>query len=90
MNDIQKKLKANEKLIGTIASVLAVIMFFSLIEILLSNLSGESKIFIQPIATAFNGFFWTLYAYGRKDYFLLIPNVLALILGTLTALAAFI
>lgn len=90
MNNFQKKLKENEKIIGTIASFLAVIMFFSLIEIFLSNLSNESNIYIQPIATAFNGFFWTLYAYGRKDYFLLIPNILALLLGTLTAIAAFV
>jgi len=90
MNNIQKKLKKNEKVIGTIASILAVIMFFSLIEILLANLSGESDIYIQPIATAFNGFFWSLYAYGRKDNFLLIPNVLALLLGFFTTVAAFV
>lgn len=90
MNKLQTRLKENEKVIGTIASVLAVIMFFSLIEILLSNLSGDSEIYIQPIATAFNGFFWSLYAYGKKDYFLLIPNILALFLGIFTALAAFI
>jgi len=90
MNNIQKKLKKNEKVIGTIASILSVIMFFSLIEILLSNLSGESNIYIQPLATAFNGFFWSLYAYGRKDNFLLIPNILALWLGFFTAVAAFV
>jgi len=90
MSSLQEKLKKNEKTIGTIASILAVIMFFSLIEIMFSNLRGESEIYIQPIATAFNGFFWTLYAYGRKDYFLLIPNVLALFLGIFTAIAAFL
>ena len=89
-NPLQKKLKENEKIIGSIASALAIIMFFSLIEILISNVQGKSKIFIQPIATAFNGFFWSLYAYGKKDMFLLIPNLLALILGVLTAVSAFI
>ena len=90
MSNLQEKLKKNEKIIGTIASVLAMIMFFSLIEICLSNLRDESNIYIQPIATALNGFFWMLYAYGRKDYFLLIPNILALILGIGTAVAAFV
>lgn len=90
MNKFQEKLKANEKIIGTIASILAIVMFFSLIEVLISNLNGTSKIFIQPIATAVNGIFWSLYAYGRKDYFLLIPNILAFAIGTLTAIAAFI
>lgn len=88
-NSFQETLKKNEKIIGTIASILAIIMFFSLIEILMSNLRGDSKIFIQPLATAFNGFFWSLYAYGRKDWFLLVPNVLALILGTITAVSVF-
>jgi len=90
MNNIQIKLKENEKTIGTIASILAIIMFFSLIEILISNLNGTSKIYIQPIATSINGLFWSLYAYGRKDYFLLIPNILALVIGALTAMAALI
>jgi len=90
MNKLQETLRTNEKLIGSVASVLAIIMFFSLIEILISNLGGQSSIFIQPFATSINGVFWSMYAYGRKDYFLLIPNILAFILGTLTTIAAFI
>lgn len=89
-NTFQIFLRKNEKTIGSIASVLAIIMFFSLIEILISNIQGNSNIFIQPLATAFNGFFWSLYAYGRKDWFLLVPNILALILGTITAISVFI
>lgn len=83
-------LQKYEKVIGSIASVLAIIMFVSLIEILISNIKGNSEIFVQPLATAFNGFFWSLYAYGRKDWFLLIPNVLACILGAITAISVFI
>ncbi|MBI4652889.1 hypothetical protein HY750_01410 [Candidatus Kuenenbacteria bacterium] len=88
-NIFQQFLKKNEKIIGTIASALAIIMFISLIEILLSNIRGDSNIFIQPIATAFNGFFWSLYAYGRKDWFLLVPNILACVLGTITGVSVF-
>ncbi len=50
----------------------------------------DSNIFIQPLATAFNGFFWSLYAYGRKDWFLLIPNILACVLGAITASSVFV
>jgi hypothetical protein len=89
-NKFQTVLRKNEKVIGSIASVLAIIMFVSLIEVLISNLKGESNIFIQPLATALNGIFWSLYAYGRKDYFLLIPNVLACVLGAATAISALI
>jgi len=89
-NSFQLLLKKNEKKIGSIASVLAIIMFVSLIEVLLSNVRGDSHIFVQPLATMFNGFFWSLYAYGRKDWFLLIPNILACVLGAITAGSIFI
>lgn len=90
MSKFQSFLGENQKTIGYIASPLAIIMFVSLIEVLLSNLRGDSRIIIQPFATALNGLVWTLYAYGRKDYFLLIPNVLAFVLGTLTTMVVFI
>lgn len=89
-NTFQQFLRNNEKIIGTIASALAIIMFFSLIEVLMSNISGNSHIFIQPIATMFNGLFWSLYAFGRKDWFLLWPNILACVLGAITGVSAFI
>jgi len=89
-NTFQSYLKKNEKIIGSIASALAIIMFISLIEVFISNLNGDSNIFIQPIATTFNGFFWSLYGYARKDWFLLVPNILAFVLGALTAVSAFI
>jgi hypothetical protein len=89
-NTFPQFLKNNEKIIGTIASALAIIMFASLIEIFISNVRGNSSIFIQPIATALNGFVWSLYAYGRKDWFLLVPNILACVLGTITGVAAFV
>lgn len=65
-------------------------MFVSLIEVFASNIQGKSNIFIQPTATAFTGLFWSLYAISKKDLFLLVPNLLALILGVITAISAFI
>jgi uncharacterized protein with PQ loop repeat len=87
-NTFQNFLRKNEKVIGTIASILAIIMFVSLIEILRSNFSGKSDIIIQPLATTVNCFFWSLYAYGKKDWFLFVPNALGLVLGVITALSA--
>ncbi|MCK4891695.1 MAG: hypothetical protein KAS78_03440 [Candidatus Pacebacteria bacterium] len=89
-NTFQIFLQKNEKIIGSTASILAIIMFFSLIEILISNIQGNSNIFIQPLATCVNGLFWSLYAYGRKDWFLLVPNILALVLGAITTMSVFI
>ena len=89
-NKFQIFLRKNEKIIGSIASVMAIIMFFSLIEVLISNVRGNSNIFIQPLATAICGLFWSLYAYGRKDLFLLVPNILALVLGIITTISVFV
>jgi len=89
-NTFQEFFRKNEKIIGTIASALAIIMFISLIEIFISNINGNSNIFIQPLATAITGFFWSLYGYGKRDWFILVPNILALTLGIATAVSAFI
>lgn len=82
-------LKRHEKVIGATASTLSIIMFVSLIEVFLSNYRGESHIFIQPLAASISGFVWLLYAYARKDWFIALPNIFALILGIATAMVAF-
>ena len=82
--------KRHETNIGSIASVLAIVMFIALIEIALSNFRGESHIVIQPTMTALSGGVWSLYAYGRRDWFLLVPNVLALFLGSVTVIVAYL
>lgn len=84
----QNYLKRNEKLIGIIAGIFGTLMFLSSIEILLSNIGGNSNIFIQPALTALNGLLWSLYGYSKKDSFVLIPNALGCIIGILTALSA--
>lgn len=89
-NSLQQKIQRHEKIIGLISSTLATVMFLSLVEVLLSNLRGDSNIYIQPLATALSGFFWAMYGYGKKDLFLIIPNTLALIIGILTAISAFV
>ena len=80
----------HEKTIGSVASVLAIIMFISLIEIAISNAMGRSEIVIQPAATFLSGGIWSLYAYARKDWFLLAPNALACVLGLVTVVTAFV
>jgi len=65
-------------------------MFFSLVEVFISNVKGESQIFILPMATVLNCFFWSLYGYIRRDIFVFMPNFLGFILGVLTSISAFI
>ena len=78
------------KIIGSIASILAIMMVFSSIEILISNYEGKSHIVIQPSFSAINGFIWGLYAFLKKDWYIFIPNLLSLIISLLTIIALFI
>ena len=83
-------LNNNMKIIGTIAALMAIVMVFASIEILISNLKGHSHVFIQPISMALNGLVWSLYAYVKKDNYIFIPNILSFIIGTVTAISAFV
>jgi len=90
LSDLRSKLGKHEKLIGTVASFLAIVMFFALVEVFISNLKGESEILIQPAATALCCAVWVVYAIIRKDKFLLLPNILGSALGVATVIAKFI
>ena len=90
MNKFQKFCKNNEKIIGYSASILAIVMFITIIEILISNIKGESNIFIQPLATTINGFLWIMYGYSKKDWYIIIPNMVAFFFGFITTISAFI
>ncbi|WP_010134797.1 SemiSWEET family transporter [Ochrovirga pacifica] len=87
---LQVYLEKHQKSFGFVGALMGIVMFVSLVEVMIANFKGESAIVIQPTATAINGLVWTLYSYGRKDYFLLIPNVLAFVLGIMTTIAAFV
>ena len=80
----------NLNIIGAIAALMAIVMVLASIEILISNLKGHSHVFIQPISMALNGLVWSLYAYAKKDNYIFIPNILSFIIGTVTAISAFI
>jgi len=90
LSRLRYKLEKNHKTLGLIASVTAIVMFITSIEVLISNYNKESKIIIQPLAMAFNGFIWVLYAFARKDFYLFIPNILAFVLGVLTVLVVYL
>lgn len=90
MNNLRSQILKNINTIGVIATSLAVIMFVALIEVFISNIKGESHIIIQPMMTALAGLIWTLYGYGKKDWFIMIPNITGLVLGVATTIAAFI
>lgn len=90
LGSVQKNLTKNDRVIGIIASILGTLASLSFIEIIISNASGESNIYIQPIIIGINATFWSLHALVKKDWFLLIPNVIAIALALTAAISAFI
>lgn len=78
------------KLLGTSGTILAILMFVSLVEIARSNMSGEANIFIQPLVTTINCMIWSTYAYLKKEWFLFWANVPGVFLGLFTSITAFI
>lgn len=83
----------NEKLvnkIGWFASLMAILMYVSYIDQIMRNLSGVKGSIILPIATTVNCTAWTLYGFlkVKKDWPIIICNVLGIVLGIITAITA--
>lgn len=76
--------------LGIIGTCISVAMYFSLIEIAISNLSGTSHIFIQPLITIINCTIWVAYAYLKKERFVFLANLPGVFFGIFTVITAFI
>lgn len=77
------------KLFGSLGAAMAILMFVALIEVLMSNYSGDSAIWIQPLATLINCLCWTAYGVGRHDWFVITPQLFGIVLAIATLLTAF-
>lgn len=82
----------NVKKIGWIASFLGILMYFSYIDQIRLNISGQPGSIILPIVTTVNCTFWALYAFlkEKKDWPLFVCNLPGIILGIITAITAII
>jgi len=85
----------NEKIvkrIGWFASVLAIAMYFSYIDQIRLNISGQTGSVILPLVTTVNCIAWVLYASLKpvKDWPIIVCNVPGVILGIVTAVTALV
>ena len=85
-----ESIKRYENQLGTLGTILAIVMFTSLIEVAWSNFQNKSVIWIQPSISIINSSVWCLYAVTRSDRFLLLANVVGIFFATLTILAIFV
>ena len=80
------------KRIGWLASLMAIAMYFSYIDQILLNLSGQNGSVILPVITTINCTCWTLYGFlpEKKDWPIIVCNIPGIILGLITAITAII
>ncbi|HLB33844.1 MAG: hypothetical protein A3F67_00465 [Verrucomicrobia bacterium RIFCSPHIGHO2_12_FULL_41_10] len=78
--------------IGWTASIMAIAMYFSYIDQIFLNLSGHTGSVILPIVTTINCITWVLYGWFKikKDWPIIICNVLGIFIGIITAITAVI
>jgi len=84
----------NEKIvnkIGWFASFMAISMYFSYIDQIRLNLSGQTGSIILPIIVTINCTAWVLYGSlkpRKKDWPIIVCNAPGIILGIITAITA--
>lgn len=85
----------NEKIvnrIGWFATFMGVTMYFSYIDQIRLNVSGQPGSIILPIITTINATAWLLYGSLKvtKDWPIIVANIPGVIFGIITAITAFL
>lgn len=77
--------------IGWMATIMAIIMYISFIDLIRLNLSGHKGSVIQPAATVMNCLLWIAYAVSKpkKDWPIIVANLPGVGLGAAAFLTAF-
>lgn len=75
-------------LFGALGAGMAILMFVALLEVLLSNWRGDSAIWMQPLATLVNCLSWLAYGLGKRDWFVVTPQLFGIVLSIATLAAA--
>ena len=77
--------------IGSVGATIGLFDFLAYIPQINTNLNGEKSQPWQPLIAAISCLVWVLYGLTnqpKRDYILIIPNTLGVILGTLTFLTS--
>lgn len=76
--------------IGWFAALMAIVMYFSYVDQIRLNLSGNKGSIVLPIVTVINCTAWFFYAYlkPKKDWPIIICNLPGIVLGIITAITA--
>ncbi len=77
--------------IGSIGAAIGIFVFIAYIPQIIANLEGEKAQPWQPLFAAVSCLIWVLYGWSKepkKDWILIVPNAVGVILGSLTFLTA--
>ncbi|WP_025193614.1 SemiSWEET family transporter [Enterococcus faecalis] len=80
------------KVIGSIGAAMGIFVFLAYIPQIIANLEGAKGQPWQPLFAAVSCLVWVLYGWSnspKKDYILIIPNFLGVILGFMTFVTSF-
>ena len=77
-------------ILGTVASVTAILMYVSYISTIQGNLSGHKGDWIQPLVAAVNCPLWVFYGFlqPKKDWPIVVANAPGIVFGLAAALTA--
>lgn len=83
----------NEKTVnklGWLASFMAIIMYFSYIDQIQLNISGQKGSILLPIITILNCIIWAFYGFSKKekDWPIIFCGIPGIIFGTITIITA--
>lgn len=78
--------------IGWFAAFMAIAMYFSYIDQIILNLSGQTGSVILPIVTTINCTAWVLYGSLKaiKDWPIIVCNTPGIVLGVITTVTAMV
>ncbi len=76
------------RILGIVASVMAVAMYVSYLPQIMANLNGQKGDYFQPLIAAINCSLWVLYGIKKKDKPILIANSPGVIFGIIACLTA--
>ena len=76
--------------IGWLASMMAILMFFSYIDQIILNINGQTGSIILPLVTILNCSVWVSYALlkPQKDWPIFTCNVLGILVGAASSITA--
>jgi uncharacterized RDD family membrane protein YckC len=77
------------QILGFAGLLLALGMFIAMIEVAAKNIGGAG-IWVKPALTVMNCVIWGLYGVDRKDWFLITPNAVGIVVATITVVTAFV